>query len=82
MPDEISPQEFGRLQAEVEALRRDMDRQGLMLQTITNQLQSIESRLSEANGGWKVLMAIGGASAALGATVAPIAGRVLRLITT
>lgn len=57
---EIDPQEFGRFQAEVTNLRRDVDRMVVIL-------DRIESTLNEAKGGWKVLMLVGGASATVGA---------------
>lgn len=63
---EIDPQEFGRLQAEVSSLRRDNDRMLDLLEKLTEKIDSIEQKLSEAKGGWRVLMLIGGASAAVG----------------
>lgn len=72
MPD-ISPQEFGRLQAEVAALRRDVDRITETLDGIANTLQQVQQQLSEAKGGWRVLMLIGGASATAGAGITKLA---------
>ena len=80
MPGTIDPQEFGRLQAEVSSLRREVDLLAKSLASISQQLTGIENRLSEANGGWKMLMAIGGASAAFGATVGPIVPKLLKLL--
>lgn len=75
---DIDPQEFGKLQAEVASLRRDLDHMARMLDGITAQLTNINERLSEAKGGWKMLMAIGGASAAFGATVGPVIPKLLK----
>lgn len=63
---DIDPQEFGRLEAEVAGLRRDNDRLIGLLERLEGRLKSIEDQLAQANGGWKVIMAIGGASATAG----------------
>lgn len=62
----IDPQEFGRLEAEVSGLRRDNDRLIGLLEKLEGRLKNIEDQLAQANGGWKVLMAIGGASSVVG----------------
>lgn len=76
----IDPQEFGRLEAEVAALRRDNDRQLAMLTAMQQQLVAIESRLSEAKGGWRALMLLGGASAAMGGTLMGIAQKLFKVL--
>jgi hypothetical protein len=68
MPD-VDLQEFGRLQAEVSALRRDMDRMAHVLDDMNQTLSEVQRELSEARGGWKTMMLLGGASATLGALV-------------
>jgi hypothetical protein len=68
MPD-VDLQEFGRLQAEVSALRRDMDRMAHVLDDMNQTLSEVQRELSEARGGWKTMMLLGGASATLGALI-------------
>ena len=68
MPD-VDLQEFGRLQAEVAALRRDMDRMAHVLDDMNQTLSEVQRELSEARGGWKTMMLLGGASATLGALI-------------
>lgn len=63
---DIDPQEFGRLQAEVIALRRDNDRMLELLDKLTTTVDSINDKLSEAKGGWRLLMLLGGSAATLG----------------
>lgn len=70
MAVEINPQEFGKLQAEVAALRKDIDEIAAELKEVVTTLRSIQSTLSEAKGGWKTLMMIGGIAASLGAALA------------
>lgn len=59
----IDPREFGRMEQEVKQLTAQMAQ---MQQT----LDHINSTLSEAKGGWRVLMYVGGASAAVGGFIA------------
>jgi len=54
--------EIKHLQADMDKLVRDM---GAIKQT----LDSINSTLSEAKGGWKVLMLVGGAGGVVGAGI-------------
>lgn len=70
-------QEFGRLQAEVSALRRDNDRLLEALLKLTTKIEGIERQLSEAKGGWKVLMVVGGASATLGGFITSLVSHFL-----
>jgi hypothetical protein len=69
----IDPQEFGRLQAEVAAQRRDLDRMATSLDGMTKALTAIQDQLSEARGGWKIMLLVGGASATVGAVIAKAA---------
>lgn len=64
--DMISPIEFGKLLAENESVRRDLEALVKSVDKLTTKMETIESTLSEAKGGWKVLMLVGGASATLG----------------
>lgn len=66
----IDPTEFGRLQAQVEALRSDLDRITADVGEIKRSLVAIGEQLSEARGGWRTLMLVGGAAASLGGVVA------------
>lgn len=66
---DIDPQEFGRLQADVQGLRRDNDEQMKMLQTLTSDMTAIRLQLAEAKGGWKLLVMLGGASSVMGGFV-------------
>lgn len=66
----IDPQEFGRLQAEVAAQRRDLDRMAQALQDMAASVKAMQEQLAEARGGWKLLLLVGGASATVGALIA------------
>ena len=70
---DINAQEFGRLQAEVSALRRDQDKQTELIERISEQLKDMQDTLSEAKGGWRVLMLVGGAGAAAGTVLTKLA---------
>jgi hypothetical protein len=59
---DIDPQEFGRLQATVDALESDMSE-------MKADVRIIRDAITEARGGWRLLLMIGGAAASIGAAV-------------
>lgn len=66
---DIDPQEFGQLQAEVLAQRRELERLAEANEKMASSLGAIQRQLSEARGGWHTLVLLGGAAATLGAGV-------------
>jgi hypothetical protein len=54
----IDPRDFGRLEAEVAALKKTVD-------SMAADLKAVRSALDAAGGGWRVLVAVGAASGAL-----------------
>lgn len=69
----IDPKEFGRMQANLESLRRDFDLLSLGQREIVKTLAEINTQLSEARGGWKTLVAIGGLAGLAGAALTKVA---------
>ncbi len=65
----IDPREFGRLEGAVEALKTDIEGVKLRQATMDEKLDQVLSKLGEARGGWKLLMALGGAAATLGGII-------------
>jgi hypothetical protein len=63
---DFDPKEFGRLQAQVEQLLKSNELLTETVATMSAAIQSMQLQMAEAKGGWKVLMAIGGASATAG----------------
>jgi hypothetical protein len=63
---EIDPQEFGRLQAQVETLIVSDARKNVLLETMATSIAAIQLQLASAKGGWRMLIAIGGACASAG----------------
>jgi hypothetical protein len=55
---EISPRDFGKLEAEVGSLTRKVDE-------MADDLKAVRSAMDAAGGGWRVLVAVGGLSGAL-----------------
>lgn len=74
---DINPQEFGRMKAEIEGLRRDTDKQTHMLEGLTKTVDSMAGQMAEVRGGWKVLMFLGGSAGALGAGLGAWATQIL-----
>lgn len=63
----IDPREFGRLEGAVSALKTELDSVKDRQVAIDGKLDQVLDKLSEARGGWKLLMALGGAGASFGA---------------
>ena len=58
--------DLGKHDAQIESLNAQVNRMHDDMQMMMAQLASIQRTLSEAQGGWKTLMWIGGLSAVLG----------------
>jgi hypothetical protein len=61
--------QIARLEERLQTVVRDMEQQNEKLATMGAQLDKVLATLSEARGGWKTLMWIGGASASAGGFV-------------
>ncbi len=66
---EIDAQEFGRLQAQVETLIASDAEKTVLLGQMSKSIQAIELQLAAAKGGWRLLIAMGGAAGAIGAGI-------------
>jgi prefoldin subunit 5 len=64
--------QLGRHDAQIEALERDIKNLRIDIKEMNATLHEIHTTLSQARGGWKVMMAVGGASATIGALVAKL----------
>jgi len=68
MPESIeTARELATHAADIRHLQDDMDKLVESMSTMNKTLLSINETLSEAKGGWKVLMMFGGAGGVLGA---------------
>lgn len=54
---------------DIEHLQADMDKMVKEMEAIKTAIQSIEKTLSEAQGGWRVLIGLGSAAGMLGAAI-------------
>lgn len=61
--------DIGKLETEVSHLRKDVAELKTMVQSLTANLAQVQTQLSEAKGGWRALMLMGGAASALGAAI-------------
>ena len=61
--------DLGKHDAQIDALDKDLREMKEDMRRIFEKLEAINSTLSEAKGGWKTLMWVAGASAALGGFV-------------
>lgn len=69
----IDAQEFGAMQAELLAQRRDLDRMARSCESMAESIKAMQSQMAEARGGWRVMLMVGGASATFGAVIAKAA---------
>ena len=65
----IDPREFGRLEGAVVALKTELDSVKVKQSQMDEKIDLVLAALSEAKGGWRLMMALGGAAAALGAAL-------------
>ena len=65
----IDPREFGRLEGAVSALKTELDSVKLKQAQMDVKLDLVLDKLSEAKGGWRALMLLGGAGATLGGVI-------------
>ena len=61
--------DIGKLEVEVQNLRDDIIDLKKLVEQLNTQMSKVTAQLSEARGGWRMLMLLGGAAASLGAGV-------------
>jgi hypothetical protein len=59
--------------ADIDHLQKDMDKLISDMEDVKRTLVAIQSTLSEAKGGWRAMMLLGGASSVVGAGLVQIA---------
>jgi prefoldin subunit 5 len=69
-------QDIVRLEVEVEHMTRAIEALTNMLNEQAKTLAAIQKTLSEARGGWRTLMLVGGAASTIGALIAWISSHV------
>ncbi len=62
--------DLGRHDAQIEGLQQQVKQLHRDMQAMNETLVEINRTLSEAKGGWKTLMLVGGVAAAVGASIA------------
>lgn len=65
--DITTARELATHAADIEHLQKDMDKLVSDVDSIKKSLMEIQQTLSEARGGWRVLMLVGGAAGLIGA---------------
>lgn len=73
MEPTINPRDFGHLEGRVDALQHTVAAQSKAIELMTEQLKTMNDTLTEAKGGWRAMMWMGGAAGTLGALVTWIA---------
>ena len=70
--DIMTARELATHASDIAHLQNDMDKLVASVAAMQKTLSDIEKTLSEAKGGWKVLMLVGGASSVVGAGLVQI----------
>lgn len=65
----IDPKEFGRMQSDVQGLRRDFDSMAGTLKGILQEMRDMNLQMSEAKGGWKMLVLVGSVAGLAGGVI-------------
>lgn len=65
----IDPKEFGRMQSDVQGLRRDFDSMSATLTGILREMREMNLQMSEAKGGWKMLVLVGSVAGLAGGVI-------------
>ena len=78
MPDSEVARELATHAIEIAYLKQSNERILAELQALRTQLTAVQNTLSEARGGWRALMLVGGASASFGALLSEILGKVMK----
>ena len=60
--NEIDLRDYGRLEAQVEQLIKDMD-------TLTTNVQAMRDLMEQSKGGWKMLAILGGLAGTIGGAI-------------
>lgn len=68
-PEVQTARELATHAADIKHLQDDMDKLVASVRAMQETLTEIEKTLSEARGGWKILMLIGGAAGTVGAAL-------------
>lgn len=69
---EVSARDFGRLESDVLALKVQNTELKLEIRELRADVRTLLDAVTEAKGGWKMLMAVGSASAIIGATMSKL----------
>lgn len=72
-PEVRTARELAEHGAEIKHLQLDMDKMIKDMEEVKEALREISKTLSEARGGWHMLMLVGGAGASIGAGVVWVA---------
>lgn len=74
-PHMIDPVEFGEIKGAVASLQHQVTDIKTQLSGINTKQDVVINQLSEAKGGWKIMMMLGGGAGAMGAAIASFFGK-------
>ena len=75
----IDPRDFGRMEGELAACKAEIAALKAQAARTEDKVDAVLDKLSEAKGGWKALMLLGGAGATLGSLITWAASNTLTI---
>lgn len=73
---EVDPRDYGKLEAQVERIIKDVDNLSDEIKQLKESIQAIRDLMEQSKGGWKTLVYLGGLASTVGGLIAWIASHI------
>lgn len=73
---EVDPRDYGKLEAQVERIIKDVDNLSDEIKQLKESIQAIRDLMEQSKGGWKTLVYLGGVASAFGGLVSWLAAHI------
>ena len=69
MSDLIDPREYGKLEAQVQRIIKDVDELKDEIKELKESIQAMRDLMEQSKGGWRVLVFLGGIAGTIGSVI-------------
>lgn len=73
---EVDPRDYGKLEAQVERIIKDVDNLSDEIKQLKESIQAIRDLMEQSKGGWKTLIYLGGLASTVGGLIAWLAAHI------
>lgn len=73
---EVDPRDYGKLEAQVERIIKDVDNLSDEIKQLKESIQAIRDLMEQSKGGWKTLVYLGGLASTVGGLIAWLAANI------